>query len=479
MKMEILIMKQEKGSHPTGTVSFGGGSGSGCGSGSGGGSGSSSSGSSSHFVSLVYDDAWEDYSDSSVSHSANDFTTGNYGMMSADEKEEVESAIEDFKDAYITDDMSDFEKEIMIIRWLVDGCTYEKGENWSNSTAFSCIVNGEAQCAGYADAFLQTAKACGLEARYVYNSSHAWNLVKIEGDWYHVDVTWEDPIGSNSYGFSSLRNKYINLEDNQIKGYSSHHTWSPSTIKADGTDYGPAVVAQYLKDGTIDTSKGESFKDQMDDFFESAANEDGSNMIAYTNISETAAKICSYLEQELDERNYSFSFVVRYPSKYTAQVTGNYSKLADINNEIEEAVNTAINSKYDSILKNPIKISLLLKRDADVNFYAQENGAIYYKEGQGKPVSYTIHFIDTDGNKIGTQTGTGEKGMSIQLEFPEGYSWISNSKANYKVNSGKATYGGESIYITGTGTLDMNVRLRVVKPNKNTEKASPSEALYQ
>ena len=69
--------------------------------------------------------------------------------------------------------------------------------------------------------------------------------------------------------------------------------------------------------------------------------------------------------------------------------------------------------------------------------------------------------------------------MSIQLEFPEGYSWISNSKANYKVNSGKATYGGESIYITGTGTLDMNVRLRVVKPNKNTEKASPSEALYQ
>lgn len=44
------------------------------------------------------------------------------------------------------------------------------------------------------DAFLQTAKLCGLDARYIHNSSHAWNLVKLDGDWYHVDVTWEDPI---------------------------------------------------------------------------------------------------------------------------------------------------------------------------------------------------------------------------------------------------------------------------------------------
>lgn len=33
--------------------------------------------------------------------------------------------------------------------------------------------------------------------RYVYNTSHAWNLVRIDGDWYHVDVTWEDPGDSS------------------------------------------------------------------------------------------------------------------------------------------------------------------------------------------------------------------------------------------------------------------------------------------
>ena len=149
------------------------------GSGSGGsGGGSSSSGSSSGRS----DSRWEGYSDSSVSHSANDFTTGNWGQMSSDERLDVNDAIEAFKDEYITEGMSDFEKELLIIQWLVENCTYEAAEGWSNATAYSCIVSGEAQCAGYADAFLQTAKACGLEARYIHNSDHAWNLVKLDGD---------------------------------------------------------------------------------------------------------------------------------------------------------------------------------------------------------------------------------------------------------------------------------------------------------
>lgn len=447
------------------TVSFGGGS--------------SSGGGSSHSSNTVYDDdEWENYSDSSVSRSANDFTTGNYGMMDSDEKAEVKSAIEDFKDTYITDDMNDFEKEIMIIKWLVANCSYESTDDWSNSTAYSCIINGEAQCAGYADAFLQTAKACGLEARYVYNTTHAWNLVKIEGDWYHVDVTWEDPIGSNSYGFSKLRNKYINLEDSQVKGIRSHNTWSPSTIKANGTDYGPSVVAQYLKDGTIDTSKGESFVDQMNDFFDKVANEDGSNMITYTSVNETSEKICSYLEKGLAEKNESFSFVIRYPSKYSAQTTGNYSKLVDINNEIEDAVNNKINSKYSNVLKNPLKISLYLKVDADARYYAHETGKFYYQDGQGKMVDYTIRFVDTKGNEVGTQTGKGEKGKSISLVFPEGYSWISNSSANYKVHKGEAHYSGTTFRITGTEPVEMDVRLRVKKTQTTVNTASPSEARY-
>ena len=461
----------EAGKGISSTVSvpiFDGSAGAGTSAGTGG---SSYSGSSYTYT----DSEWDDYSDSSVQYGANDFPTGNYGMMSQDERDEVENAIQEFKDAYITDDMSDFEKEIVIIQWLVENCEYEKGDGWENATAYSCIVNGKAQCAGYADAFLQTAKACGLNARYIYNNLHAWNLIELDGDWYHVDVTFEDPIGSNGYGFDKLRNKYINLEDSQIKGVNYHHTWNPASASGTGTDYGPSVVAEYLESGNVDTSLGESFADSMDDFFEDIENEDGSNIIHYTSVSQAADDICAYLEKEIDSRAYSFSFVVRYPEEYTASVTGNYSKLVDINNDIEDEVNDRINDAYGDILKNPVKISLFLERDAQVCFYAHENGSIYYKEGQGKQISYTIHFVDVDGNDVGTQTGTSEKGGSIELQFPEGYSWISNESSNYEVNKGKASYGGESVHILAASDLDMDIRLREAA-SKKAKKADTQDA---
>ena len=131
-------------------------------------------------------------------------------MMTSSQWKETKAAIEKFKQEYITDGMSDMEKEIKIIEWLVQNCRYQSKSDWSRSTAYSCIILGKAQCAGYADAFLQTAKLCGLDARYIHNSSHAWNLVKLDGDWYHVDVTWEDPIGGNSYGLEKkIRRKVI------------------------------------------------------------------------------------------------------------------------------------------------------------------------------------------------------------------------------------------------------------------------------
>ena len=229
-----------------------GGGGGGGGSSSGGGGGSSSGGSGGSSNQYEEDDLWADYDDSSVSYSANDFETGNYGMMTASQRAEVADAIEAFKEEYGLDEMDDFAKELTIVQWLVENCVYGTGENWENSTAYSCIINGEAQCAGYADAFLQTAKACGLDVRYVYNTTHAWNLVKIHGRWYHVDVTWEDPVGSNNYGFGDLRNKYINLTDGQIRKIRSHNTWSPKSISCTGTEYTGTVTQYYMNTGIVD-----------------------------------------------------------------------------------------------------------------------------------------------------------------------------------------------------------------------------------
>lgn len=217
--------------------------------------GSSSKGSSSSSSS---NSSFEDsYNDDSVRYGANDAYTGNYGKMTSSQRQEVEDAIEQFKQEHDISSKDDLQKELEIIKWLAGNCEYKSSKNtWTYSTAYSCIVNGEAQCAGYADAFLQTAKACGLEARYVYNTTHAWNLVKLDGEWYHVDVTWEDSSAN-----SLLKDKYINRTDEQIKQIRSHKTWS-SAPKANGSKYNSITVLEYaLATGITDPDmKGDKYR---------------------------------------------------------------------------------------------------------------------------------------------------------------------------------------------------------------------------
>lgn len=45
-----------------------------------------------------------------------------------------------------------------------------------------------------------------------YPPQHAWNLVKIDGNWYHVDTTWED----------GNPGKYVSLTDDEMR---KDHKW--------------------------------------------------------------------------------------------------------------------------------------------------------------------------------------------------------------------------------------------------------------
>lgn len=180
--------------------------------------------------------------------------------------EEVKEVINNFKDAYITSGMSDFEKEMMIIRYMVDRIEYDY-ENFkkntvpaADATAYGALINGTAVCAGYADTFMEMAKACGLNVKYVSGQAngvrgwdgHAWNKVQLDGEWYNVDVTWEDPIqygdSSNGYNFDKLRNKYINVTDAQLK---ADHKWSSTTPKCTATKYGKDVIEYYMMTGEV------------------------------------------------------------------------------------------------------------------------------------------------------------------------------------------------------------------------------------
>lgn len=175
---------------------------------------------------------------------------------------EVQKVAKDFGNNYITDDMTDFEKEMEIIQYMVQNITYDY-DNFLEETVpgtsygtTGALLYGTAVCAGYTDTFTLLADACGLETMEVSGEGngvggwggHAWNKIKLDGEWYHVDVTWEDPIMNgdpeNGYGYGNLRNEYINITDSKM---AKDHRWTAKEPACKATKYGRSAVSKYMK----------------------------------------------------------------------------------------------------------------------------------------------------------------------------------------------------------------------------------------
>ena len=99
--------------------------------------------------------------------------------------------------------MSDFDKVKAINDYMIQNVSYDMDNYLNNSipyesyTALGAMEKKVAVCAGYAKMFKILASCAGLEATYVSGDTpyggHAWNQVKVDGKWYNIDVTWNDP----------------------------------------------------------------------------------------------------------------------------------------------------------------------------------------------------------------------------------------------------------------------------------------------
>ena len=101
-----------------------------------------------------------------------------------------------------------------------------------DDNAIGAILNGQANCDGYADAFYLTGSLAGLEVRYQHGDSHdvfgmslmndithLWNLLNIDGSWRLVDVTWADQANGPVY-------TWFNLGEDRA---SRMHIWNRET----------------------------------------------------------------------------------------------------------------------------------------------------------------------------------------------------------------------------------------------------------
>lgn len=113
----------------------------------------------------------------------------------------------------------EYNREVAIHNYITKNYRYsETGtEAERTHTIVGLIEDKSGVCQAYADAFEAMCRLCGLDVRGVngeFNgASHGWNVVKIGGMWYHVDVTGDDPVPDNMlvqhYDFFNLNDKEI------------------------------------------------------------------------------------------------------------------------------------------------------------------------------------------------------------------------------------------------------------------------------
>lgn len=150
--------------------------------------------------------------------------------------------------ACISQGMTDLEKVISAHDWLVTNCQYDPyigtggkyiasdGTVYNDEpavyTSYGAFVNHNVVCQGYALAFKVLMDRAGIPCCYVKSDAmnHAWNMVQLDGNWYHVDVTWDDSLYSDirDYAGRALRN-YTLLSDEEISQdilRGIHHDWS-------------------------------------------------------------------------------------------------------------------------------------------------------------------------------------------------------------------------------------------------------------
>lgn len=140
----------------------------------------------------------------------------------------------------IDDSMSDVEKLLALHDVLACHMTYSKESSgeYKNSvyTAYGSIVEGRGVCQAYTLGYEYLAKLAGINDIYlVSNKYHSWNMVQLDGNWYHIDVTFDDPVSDIP---GRVYHKYFMISDSKLlqnDKSENHATWSPSYSAADST----------------------------------------------------------------------------------------------------------------------------------------------------------------------------------------------------------------------------------------------------
>lgn len=146
--------------------------------------------------------------------------------------------------------LSDYDRELALHDWMLEWAEYDPGAISSgpvgepiphNDNPYGFLLGRKGICLGYSTTFQLLMDLSGIECLTVRGAAHqgtddhAWNLVRLEGEWYAVDVTWDDPVSTYPIPVSSLTaHWFFNVTSDFLR--KNDHQWDADAVpEATGT----------------------------------------------------------------------------------------------------------------------------------------------------------------------------------------------------------------------------------------------------
>ena len=126
--------------------------------------------------------------------------------------------------ATVFEGMSQWQMALSVHDYLIAHCVYD--ESLTLHSGYDLLVKGSTVCSGYSQLYMDIMNRLGIPCVTVESDgmNHAWNLVNIDGQWYHADLTWDDPSPDTR---GMVNHTYFLLTDEEIAvaGEEPHYGW--------------------------------------------------------------------------------------------------------------------------------------------------------------------------------------------------------------------------------------------------------------
>lgn len=147
------------------------------------------------------------------------------------EIDEINKEMDSIISKNIQDDMTAKDKIKVIHDYIINNTEYDslKTSNindttYKSNTAYGVLIEGYGICSGYSDAMKLFLDRLNIVNYKVSNDQHIWNLVLLDEEWLHLDLTWDDPVSDKNVtrdNYFLISTKNLEMLDDGVHYFNS------------------------------------------------------------------------------------------------------------------------------------------------------------------------------------------------------------------------------------------------------------------